>query len=72
MAEVDPEILRRYEALDDEGKWAVEEIGQLLLDAIKPRDEEIVKLRAALESIAKNTCCDGCQEAARVAAGALK
>jgi len=72
MSEVDPEILRRYEALDDEGKWAVEEIGQLLLDAIKPRDEEIVKLRAALESIAKNTCCDGCQEAARVAAGALK
>jgi len=28
-------------------------------------------LRAALESIAKNTCCDRCQEAARVARSAL-
>lgn len=29
-------------------------------------------LRAALESIAKNTCCEGCQEAALVARQALK
>ncbi len=29
-------------------------------------------LRAALESIANNTCCDGCQEAALVARAALK
>jgi hypothetical protein len=28
-------------------------------------------LRAALESIARNTCCEGCQEAARVARAAL-
>lgn len=29
------------------------------------------KMRAALESIARNICCDGCQEAARVARAAL-
>lgn len=28
-------------------------------------------LRAALQSIANNTCCEGCQEAARVAKAAL-
>ena len=30
------------------------------------------RLRAVLESIAKNTCCEGCQEAALVARAALK
>lgn len=31
----------------------------------------IAALEAALRSIANNTCCDGCQEAARVARAAL-
>jgi hypothetical protein len=30
-----------------------------------------VRLRIALLSIAKNTCCDGCREAAKVAQAAL-
>lgn len=33
---------------------------------------EIAQLRAALTSIAKNTCCDRCQEAALVARAALE
>jgi uncharacterized small protein (DUF1192 family) len=33
---------------------------------------EVVWFRAALESIAKNTCCDRCQEAALVARHALE
>ena len=34
--------------------------------------EERARHRDALSSIARNTCCDGCQEAARVAKEALK
>ena len=34
--------------------------------------DEVQRLRAVLESIAKNTCCEGCQEAALVARAALK
>jgi hypothetical protein len=33
---------------------------------------EIERLRETLQSIADNTCCDGCREAGRVAALALK
>lgn len=33
--------------------------------------KRIKTLKAALESIAANTCCDNCQEAARVARAAL-
>lgn len=33
--------------------------------------DEIERLRGALESIANNTCCEGCQEAAKVARAAL-
>ena len=33
---------------------------------------EIERLREALQSIASNTCCEGCQEAALVARAALK
>lgn len=33
---------------------------------------EVMTLREALESIAANTCCDRCQEAALVAAAALR
>lgn len=32
----------------------------------------IQRYKTALESIAKNTCCEGCQEAARVAEKALR
>lgn len=35
-------------------------------------NEKIERLREALRSIASNTCCDGCQEAALVARAALK
>ena len=38
----------------------------------KAKDDEIARLRAALKSIADNTCCGGCGEAAKVAAQALK
>lgn len=34
--------------------------------------DEIDRLRAGLKCIARNTCCDGCQEAAKVAARTLK
>lgn len=33
--------------------------------------KRIAELEAALSSIAMNTCCDGCQEAALVASAAL-
>jgi cell division protein ZapA (FtsZ GTPase activity inhibitor) len=35
-------------------------------------DDEIERLREALQSISNNTCCDNCQEAALVARAALK
>jgi hypothetical protein len=35
------------------------------------KDVEIAALKAALQSIVDNTCCEGCQEAARVAKQAL-
>ena len=37
------------------------------LDELQKQDADIERLREALESIADNTCCDGCQEAALVA-----
>lgn len=46
-------------------------------DKINADDIEVVmadlaqSLADALESIAKNTCCEGCQEAAKVAQAAL-
>jgi len=33
--------------------------------------DEAKRMRAAMCSIARNTCCDGCQEAARIARAAL-
>lgn len=33
--------------------------------------KEVLRLRRELKSIADNTCCGGCQEAARVAAKAI-
>ena len=52
-------------------------LAEALQGAILPKDfADIVAerdaLRAALESIAANTCCDRCQEAALVASQALK
>lgn len=44
--------------------------GMLLRNISTSRRE--FQLSAALRSIADNTCCDGCQEAARVAKEALK
>lgn len=38
----------------------------------KESADEIELLRKALQSIANNTCCDNCQEAALVARAALK
>lgn len=36
------------------------------------RSQEAQRYFDALDSIARNTCCDGCQEAARVAKKALQ
>ncbi len=43
-----------------------------LIAEVRRKDAEIERLRSALESIAKNTCCDKCQEAALVAREALE
>lgn len=45
---------------------------QMVVEQFKAQRAEIEKLRAALTSIASNTCCNGCQEAARVARDALE
>lgn len=45
---------------------------RMIRQAIRDDAKEIKRLRAALQSIANNTCCDRCQEAALVAKGALK
>jgi len=39
---------------------------------MKEAEAKIERLRAALESIANNTCCDPCQEAKLVAKAALE
>jgi alkylhydroperoxidase family enzyme len=43
-----------------------------LTDDLERKDLEAGHYEAALQSIAKNTCCDRCQEAALVAQTALK
>lgn len=55
-----------------------EELAEVLMNPNTPKTEaehwavrEIERLRNALTSIASNTCCGGCQEAARVARNAL-
>ncbi len=40
-------------------------------DLIETQAARIAELEAALSSIARNTCCDRCQEAALVARAAL-
>ena len=49
----------------------VREAREVLWVKLKEAADEIEKLRAALRSIAANTCCDRCQEAALVARAAL-
>jgi hypothetical protein len=46
----------------------VSNIGGMLIRA----NNEVARLREALQSIAKSTCCDRCNEAALVARNALK
>ena len=55
------------------------ELEEMFMNPNAPKTEsehwavrEIERLRKALTSIAQNTCCDGCQEAARVAREALE
>ena len=43
-----------------------------LLVRIAKLEQQLAELRKALESIAKNTCCDRCQEASLVAQAALQ
>ena len=60
------EVRRRAnEALINAG----EPMSEVTYDALRKR---LAKLEAALSSIASNTCCDGCQEAALVARAALE
>jgi len=44
---------------------------KFLSDEVARKATETNRLRLALESIADNTCCEGCQEAAKVAQGCL-
>ena len=44
---------------------------KFLSDEVVRKGTETNRLRLALESIADNTCCEGCQEAAKVAFYAL-
>jgi hypothetical protein len=67
-------ILERAETVEDESSHTREcyrhesyTMAGLLERAVAERDA----LQSVLRSIANNTCCDGCQEAARVARAAL-
>jgi hypothetical protein len=65
-----PEDYLTWQAAD-EIERLTEEVNALRLVATA-HDAEVERLRAALESIARNTCCDRCQEAALVARAALE
>lgn len=61
--------VKRHEAvLMDTGDARIDPVEVVLASA---HEREVAALRAALESIAANTCCDRCQEAALVARTAL-
>jgi predicted nuclease with TOPRIM domain len=68
----------RIRYLEAENKRLLEEWNRLTgdlemaLDREWDAEEEIKRLREALSSIARNTCCDKCQEAALVAKQALE
>lgn len=47
-------------------------LGILLVDDIPALIKEVERLREALGSIARNACCDKCQEAKLVAIAALE
>ena len=59
FAEIEQQLRRAHEAL----------INQASIETTLRA--EVERLREALVGIARNTCCDGCQEAARVAHTAL-
>ena len=52
-------------------KFGAVPIDKAAADLIESLQAEIERYRDALESIAANTCCNGCGEAAKVAAQAL-
>lgn len=54
-----------------DGKWYSEGHREAWRKAMKPAADRIEALELALRSIAANTCCDKCQEAALVARTAL-
>lgn len=62
------DIVKRLRARAAEEHEMLGDIHIPLLEAA----ETIERLRATLESIAKNTCCEGCGEAALVARAALE
>ena len=67
--------IRSMVAAWEKSQAEVERLQAALKEAAKSLaedEQEIVELRAALESIANNTCCEGCQEARRVALAALE
>ena len=56
---------------EDYESWASEKI-QKLINQNYQLTTKVAELEAALRSIAKNTCCDTCQEAKLVALNALE
>lgn len=57
--------------MEQQMKIIADAVNEIMRQTLADRDE-IERLRKALQSIAKNTCCDTCQEAAMVARKALK
>lgn len=65
--------MRGWLVTEDDGTGDIIYPGQTGAEVVYPRAyaDHIARLETALQSIAKNTCCDNCQEAARVARAAL-
>jgi hypothetical protein len=66
----DLKMKQRAEQAEARGDKFRNQVNEQVIRAIKA-EAEVARLRAALESIARNTCCDGCGEAAKVARAAL-
>ena len=47
-------------------------VAESVYQAMSALDPAVTRMRKALESIARNTCCDTCREAALVAQAALR